>query len=299
MRKPHQREISRQENLAGYLFVMPWFLGMLLFVAGPVAVSFVLSMTDWNILSKPSWIGLENYHKLFSDDPLFYTSLRVTLIYTLGAVPLGIAAALGLALLLNQPIRGLGLFRSVFFLPSILSGVAVAMLWQWLFNVDFGVFNSCLRMLHLPELGWLGSETWALPSLILMSLWGVGGSAIIYLAGLQNIPTQLYESAAIDGASEWKQFRHITIPMLSPLLFLTLVMGIIGSFQVFTQAYVMTGGGPNHATEFYALYLYRQAIEYLNMGYASAMAWILLAIVLVLTIIQFSISRYWVYYEEE
>jgi multiple sugar transport system permease protein len=258
-----------------------------------------MSFTDWNILSTPSWIGWGNYVKLFTEDPLFYKSLGVTMIYTVFAVPLGMACALALALALNQKIRGLAFFRSVFFLPTVLSGVAVAMLWQWLFNPEFGAINTVLRALHLPAPGWLGSEHWALPALILMSLWGVGGTAVLYLAGLQNIPSQLYEAASIDGAGPVRSFFHVTMPMLSPVLFLTLILGIIGSFQVFTQAFVMTNGGPDHATEFYALYLYRHAIEYLNMGYASAMAWILLVIVLLLTLVQFRASRYWVYYEED
>ena len=200
---------------------------------------------------------------------------------------------------MNQKIRALTFFRSVFFLPTVLSGVAVAMLWQWLFNPEFGAINAGLRAVHLPAPGWLGSETWALPALIVMSLWGVGGTAVLYLAGLQNIPSQLYEAASIDGAGPVRSFFYVTLPMLSPVLFLTLILGIIGSFQVFTQAFVMTAGGPNHATEFYALYLYRHAIEYLNMGYASAMAWILLVIVLTLTLAQLRASRYWVYYEED
>lgn len=297
--KPRRYSLERSENLAGYLFALPWFLGMLFFVVGPVVASFGMSFTDWNILSTPSWIGLANYTKLFTDDPLFYKSLGVTLIYTLCAVPLGMSCALLLALALNQKIRALAFFRSVFFLPTVLSGVAVAMLWQWLFNPEFGAINAFLRALHLPAPGWLGSETWALPALILMSLWGVGGTAVLYLAGLQNIPGQLYEAAAIDGAGSVRSFLYVTVPMLSPVLFLTMILGIIGSFQVFTQAFVMTGGGPNHATEFYALYLYRHAIEYLNMGYASAMAWILLVIVLTLTLIQLRASRHWVYYEED
>lgn len=297
--KARRYSLERSENLAGYLFALPWFLGMALFVVGPVVASFCMSFTDWNILSTPAWIGFGNYSKLFAEDPLFYKSLGVTMAYTAFAVPLGMGCAMVLALALNQKIRALTFFRSVFFLPTVLSGVAVAMLWQWLFNPEFGAINAGLRAVHLPAPGWLGSETWALPALIVMSLWGVGGTAVLYLAGLQNIPSQLYEAASIDGAGPVRSFFYVTLPMLSPVLFLTLILGIIGSFQVFTQAFVMTAGGPNHATEFYALYLYRHAIEYLNMGYASAMAWILLVIVLTLTLAQLRASRYWVYYEED
>ncbi len=291
--------LEKKENHAGYLFALPWFLGMVFFVAGPAVASFVISLTEWNILSRPVWVGLGNYAKLFKADPLFYKSLMVTVTYTVFAVPLGMSVAMALALGLNRKMKGSSVFRSIFFLPTVLSGVAVAMLWQWLFNPEFGAINAALRLLHLPTPGWLASEFWALPALILMSLWGVGGTAIIYLAGLQNIPGQLYEAAAIDGAGRIRMFFHVTLPMMSPVLFLTLVLGIIGSFQVFTQAFVMTGGGPNHATEFYALYLYRHAIEYLNMGYASAMAWILFVIVLTLTLYQLRLSKKWVYYEED
>lgn len=291
--------LSRQENWAGYLCALPWFLGLLLFVGGPIIASFILSFCEWNILSPPKWVGLSQYAKLLSDDPLFIQSLKVTFIYTLFAVPMGMALALALALALNRNLPGRSLLRTIYFLPSVLSGVAVSMLWLWLFNAEYGLINTVLRMAHLPAPGWLSSEFWALPAIIVMSLWGVGGSMIIYLAGLQNIPVQLYESAEIDGGTAWQKFRNITLPMLSPVLFFTLITGTIGSFQVFTQAYVMTNGGPDYATYFYALYLYVQAFDYLNMGFASAMAWVLFVIILILTIIQIILSKRWVYYEED
>ena len=290
--------LSRHEALTGWAFASPWVLGMVLFVAGPVVASLVISFLEWNLLESARWVGWANYRRLVAEDPLFYASLRVTLIYTAVAVPLGMAASLALALALARPRRGQGLFRTIFFLPTVLSGVAVAMLWNWIFNSDFGLVNVMLRYVGVTGPEWLASERWALPALIIMSLWGVGGTMVIYIAGLQGIPQHLYESASIDGAGPFLQFWHVTLPMLSPVLFFTLIMGIIGSFQVFTQAYVMTGGGPNYATFFYALYLFQQAIEFLNMGYAAAMAWILFAIIMVLTLAQFWLSRHWVYYEE-
>lgn len=292
------RRLSQRETLTGWLFASPWALGMVLFVAGPVVASLVISFLEWNLLETPRWVGWANYRRLVTDDPLFYKSLNVTLLYTAAAVPLGMALSLALALALARPRRGQGLFRTIFFLPTVLSGVAAAMLWNWIFNADFGLVNVFLRHMGITGPEWLASERWALPALIIMSLWGMGGTMVIYIAGLQGIPRHLYESAAIDGAGPLRQFWHVTLPMLSPVLFFTLIMGIIGSFQVFTQAYVMTGGGPNYATFFYALYLFQQAIDFLNMGYASAMAWILFAIIMALTGLQFYFSKHWVYYEE-
>ncbi|MEI7633364.1 MAG: sugar ABC transporter permease [bacterium] len=292
------QRLSQRETLTGWLFASPWALGMVLFVAGPVVASLVISFLEWNLLETPRWVGWANYRRLVTDDPLFYKSLNVTLLYTAAAVPLGMALSLALALALARPRRGQGLFRTIFFLPTVLSGVAAAMLWNWIFNADFGLVNVFLRHMGITGPEWLASERWALPALIIMSLWGMGGTMVIYIAGLQGIPRHLYESAAIDGAGPLRQFWHVTLPMLSPVLFFTLIMGIIGSFQVFTQAYVMTGGGPNYATFFYALYLFQQAIDFLNMGYASAMAWILFAIIMALTGLQFYFSKHWVYYEE-
>jgi multiple sugar transport system permease protein len=292
-------KLQRKETLTGLCFTAPWFLGMLLFVAGPMVASLLISFMHWNLLKPAHWVGTRNYAKLLLDDPLFYQSLKVTSLYTLCGVPLCMAAALGLALALAGNRRGRNVFRTIFFLPTVLTGVAVSMLWQWIFNPEFGLANTVLQELGIRGPEWLGSTRWALPALIIMSVWGVGGTMVIYIAGLQNIPEQLYESAAIDGAGPVRRFLHVTLPMLSPTLFFTLILGVIGSFQVFTQAFVMTGGGPDYATYFYALYLYFQAIEYLNMGYASAMAWILFVIVLGLTLIQFRMARHWVYYENE
>jgi multiple sugar transport system permease protein len=213
-------------------------------------------------------------------------------------VPINLVLGLCIALLLNQKIRGLGFFRTVFFLPSVTAGVAVSLLWLWIFNPRFGVINVLLGQIGIKGPTWLGSETWALPALIIMSVWGVGGSMLIYLAALQGIPTPLYEAATIDGATHFRKFIHITIPMISPVLLLNLIMGVIGSFQVFTQAFVMTSGGPNYATLFYVLYLYQHAFQWFNMGYASALAWVLFVIILICTFLILKMSRDWVYYEE-
>jgi multiple sugar transport system permease protein len=226
-------------------------------------------------------------------------SLKVTAIYSFGSVPLTIVLSMIIAMLLNQRIVGLSYWRTVYFLPSVVSGVAVAMLWSLLFSPQAGLINRTLALVGIQGPSWLGSPDWALPSLILMSLWGVGGGMVLYLAGLQGIPTELYEAAEIDGANAWHRFRNVTIPMMSPVLLFTLVMGVIGSFQVFTQVYVMTGGGPAKATLVYGLHLYRQAFQSLQMGYGSAMAWLLFLVILVLTGLIFRSSPAWVYFEAE
>jgi multiple sugar transport system permease protein len=250
-------------------------------------------------------VGPENYRKLVNEDPLFWKSLANTAYYVLLSVPLATVTALALALLLNRGVRGIALFRTIFYLPSIVSGVATAFVWLWLFNPSFGIVNEALRLLggllhvRIPEPGWLTDEAWAKPVFVIMSIWGVGNAMLIYLAGLQGVPTHLYEAAQLDGASGWQQFRAVTVPALTPTIFFNLVMGIIGSFQIFTSAYVMTNGGPNNSTLFYVLYLYRKAFEQFQMGYASALAWVLFVIVLALTLVVVRSSSIWVYYEGE
>ena len=285
-----------RRTLEGYLFIAPWIIGFCVFTAGALAGSFSISLMRWDIVGEPYFLGAGNYAKMLGDR-FFWQSLRVTFVYLLN-VPLNLALGLGLALLLNQKIRGLGFFRTVFYLPSVTAGVAVSLLWLWIFNPRFGVINVLLDKVGIAGPAWLGSETWALPALIVMSVWGVGGSMLIYLAALQGIPTSLYEAATIDGAGHWTKFRHITIPMISPVLLLNLIMGVIGSFQVFTQAFIMTNGGPNYATLFYVLYLYQHAFQWFNMGYASALAWVLFVVILVCTFLILNLSREWVYYEE-
>jgi multiple sugar transport system permease protein len=295
---------KRAELWTGYAFISPWVLGFLAFTAGPMIISIVISFSSWSMLSSPSWVGWENYERLFASDPLFSESLGNTLFYVALSVPLTTALALGLALLLNQRVPGMTIFRSIFFLPSITNLVAVSILWLWIFNPEFGLLNSALRALGVQGPLWLQSETWAKPALVLMSLWGVGGSMIIFLATLQGVPQELYEAAELDGAGSFSRFLHITLPMISPAMFFSLVMGFIGGFQVFTQAFVMTGtaqpgteGGPNNATLFMVLYLYKKAFQEFQMGYASAIAWVLFVIILAFTLIQRKLGQRWVYYE--
>ncbi len=293
-----------KRNLVGYLFISPWLVGFLIFAAGPILLSLFMSFTHWSLLSQPQWIGLENYHEIIFNDPLVYTSLWNTAYYVIFSVPLGMLLSLFLALMLNQKLAGISLFRTIFFLPSITNMVAVSVLWMWVFNPEFGLLNRGLALIGIAGPLWLQSETWAKPALILMSLWGVGGGMIIILAALQNIPAELYEAAELDGAQSWRKLMHITLPLISPALFFNLIMNIIGSFQVFTQAFVMTAsssegseGGPNNATLFFVLYLYKKAFQQFKMGYASALAWVLFLIILVFTAVQFAFSRRWVYYE--
>lgn len=295
--------MRKSEAIAGYICISPWILGFLLFTLGPIVASIILSLSWWNLMTPPKFVGWGNYAALFKD-PIFYKSLKVTTIYAIFSIPLGLFFGLLIALLMNQKVRGINIFRTIYFLPAVLSGVAVAVLWQKIFNPNFGVLNPILKKLHLMPIlefihspvTWIYSEFWALPAFIIMSLWAVGGSMIIYLAALQGIPTHLYEAAEIDGANVFGKFRYVTIPMLSPIIFFNLIMGIIGSFQVFTQAYVMTSGGPNNATLFYVLNVYRNAFQYFRMGYGCALAWMLFVVIIGLTILVWKTSPAWVYY---
>jgi multiple sugar transport system permease protein len=290
---------SRKEALWFYVFIAPWVAGFLAFLAGPIAASAYLSLTSYDIIHPPSFIGLQNYSDLFADD-LFWQSLKVTTIYSLFSVPLGIALALGVAVMLNQKIPFVALFRTIYYLPSVISGVAVSLLWLWMFNPSFGLLNSILwQVFHIRGPGWIYSEQWVLPSLLLMSLWTVGGSIVLYLAGLQGVPTELYEAASLDGAGAWRRFWHVTLPMISPVILFTLITGIIVSFQTFTQAQIMTQGGPHYGSWFYIYNLWYNAFgsSGADMGYASAIAWILFILVLALTLLALKTSQVWVYYE--
>jgi multiple sugar transport system permease protein len=289
-----------QEAIAFYLFLLPWIIGFTSMTLGPMIVSIWYSLTDYNMLMPPWFVGLENYQRLFTEDPLFWKSLYNTVYYVIFSVPLGLVVGLILALLLNQKLRGMNLFRTIYYLPSIVPMIAGSFLWVWIFNPRYGLLNRLLGMIGLPDnILWLHSEVWSKPALIIMSLWGVGGGMIIFLAGLQGIPVQLYEAAQLDGASKWSQFWKVTLPLLTPTIFFNLIMGLIGAFQTFAQVYVMTGGqgGPLNSTLFYMLYLYRQAFEFFNMGYASAMAWVLFVIVIALTLLQLKLSKRWVFYQ--
>ncbi|CAN5720758.1 sugar ABC transporter permease [soil metagenome] len=291
--------LQRQQNRWGYLFILPWIVGFLTLTAGPMLASLWLSFNKYDFVSR-EFVGTENYRRLFTEDPLFWKSLQVTVTYALFAVPLGIAGSLALALLLNTRVKGLAVFRTFYYLPSLVPAVASAVLWGWVFNTDNGLLNQALGVFGFAGPQWLQDEKWTIPAFVLMSLWGIGGGRmVIFLAGLQGIPDTYYEAASLDGAGPWTSFRHVTLPLLSPVVFFNVVLGIIGSFQFFTQAYVMTGGGPNDGSLFYALSLFRNAFEYFKVGKASAMAWVLFAILLGITLVQLKLSQRWVYYEGE
>ncbi|RMF73446.1 MAG: sugar ABC transporter permease, partial [Planctomycetota bacterium] len=309
---------ARVEERAGYLLVSPWVIGFVAFMAFPIGLSLILAFSKWSGISTleyAQWVGLGNFRELFGYDEQFAMSIRVTAYYALFAVPGGQILALIAALLMAQPVKFSGFFRSAWYLPSVLAGVGVAILWRWVFDGEFGLMNQYIvgpmlrvangaaAMFGVPldlqppewfvdDAAWFGP-----PAFAIMSYWAIGGTMVIYLAGLKGIPAELYEAAAIDGASSWRRFLHVTLPMLSPIIFFNFIMAIIGSFQVFTQAYVMTGGGPGDSTRFYVLYLFNRAFEQHDMGYASAMAWILLVIILTLTLLVMRGTRRFVYYE--
>lgn len=290
--------LARREAVEGYLFIMPWLLGLLVFILGPIVVSFYYSFTDFQVVKAPVFLGLENYKRLVADR-LFWQAIKVTSVYVFTGVPLGLLLSFVVALLMNQRVRFLSLWRTIFYLPSLVPIVASTMLWLWIFNPQFGLLNTLLRYVGLEGPLWLGHTKWALPSLVLMSLWTVGGPMLIYLAGLQGIPSDLYEAAEIDGAATWAKFRFVTLPLMTPIIFFNLVMNLIISFQTFAQAFIMTEGGPRYATLLYVLYLYQNAFKFFRMGYASALAWVLCLIIFVLTVLVFRSSTIWVYYESE
>jgi multiple sugar transport system permease protein len=291
--------LGLRDAVDGYLFILPWILGFILFTAFPMGFSFVLTLMDWDVLTPPSWAGLGNFSRLL-DDNLVSTSLFNTAYFTFFSVPLRMVVALAAAMLLSASVRGLSFFRTAFYLPTVLPAVANAILWMWMFNPSMGLFNMGLSAVGLPRSEWLWNPATSKPSLILMTLWTTGNVIIIFLAGLQSIPTHLYEAATMDGASAWAQFRHVTLPMLSPSILFNLVMGVIGSFQVFTSAFLMTGppaGGPLNSTLFTVLYVYRAAFEQFKMGYGSAVAWVLFVVILLFTVLQWKLADTWVYYE--
>lgn len=309
--------LARREAWTGYAFISPWFIGFTIFTIGPMLASLYFSFTEYNIVDPPRWVGLANYQRVFSGipqflqtgnprqlgDPIFWKSLQVTIYFAALALPLNLIFSLFLAILLNQKVPGVRVWRTVFFLPSIIAGVAVALLWVRILNPRMGILNPFLQNvfgIQNPP-GWLQDPDWAVPALVLMSLWGVGGTMIIYLAGLQGIPTDLYDAAKVDGANAWHRFRNVTLPLMTPVIFYNLVLGMIATFQYFTEVYVATSGtslgGPQRSTLFYNLYLYQNAFRYFEMGYASTMAWILFVIVLVLTALIFRSSESWVHYE--
>lgn len=300
---PRHLQLTRRraKTLEGYLFITPWLIGFIIFVAGPMLASLVLSFTDYSITDTATFVGIKNYVQMFTQDRLFWGSVGKTFYFAAGVVLIGTTGSLACALLLNTGIRGVSLYRTVFFLPSLTPIVALALVWAWILQPRWGPLNAILRSIGLPGPGWLTEPRWAIPALLVMSLWAsIGGSRmVIYLAGLQGISQELYDSAKVDGANVWQRFLHVTLPMLSPTIFFNLVIGIIGGLKVFAVSYVGTDGGPAYATWFYLLHVYQQGFRFLEMGYASALAWFFLLVVLALTLVQFAISRRWVYYEAE
>lgn len=295
-----RRQLTRREKqrlLTGLAFISPWIVGLLGFTLLPIVESAYYSLTEFTIFTAPQWVGLANYRDLFTTDPHFMLSLYNTVYFTLLSIPASIVAAIAMALALNVKLKGVTIYRGIYFLPSIVPAVASGVLWLWILNPQWGLLNSFLRLFGIHGPGWISSPTWSKPSLAMIAVWGTGSDMLIYLAGLQDIPQSLYEAASLDGATAWQKVRLITLPLLTPVIFFHLINGTIWAFQYFTEAYVMTGGGPANSTLFYALYLYNNAFVALKMGLASAQAWILFLIVMIATVIILRSSKGWVYYE--
>lgn len=287
---------SRQEELYFFIFILPWILGFLLFTLFPVGSSLYLSFTEYDGLRPSKFIGLDNYVQFFKDD-MFSRAVKSTLYYTLLSVPSSLALSLVFALLLNQKVPFPNFFRTSLYLPSMVSGVTMALLWTWLFNPQVGLVNFVLSLIGIQGPAWLASEVWAVPALIIMSFWGMGNGMVIFLAALKSVPDYYYEAAILDGATALQRFRSITLPMISPVLLFQLMMNIIDSFQVFTPAYVMTKGGPHYATWFYVFYLYKSAFSFHKIGYSAALGWVLLVVVAILSYFIIRASSRYVYYE--
>ncbi|NGP59312.1 sugar ABC transporter permease [Paenibacillus thiaminolyticus] len=287
---------SKRDNMYFYLFISPWLIGFIVFALYPILASLYYSFTDYDIISSPHFIGLDNYKELFEDE-LFYKSIAVTLKYTLISVPLGLFLSLIFAMLINMKIPARGFFRTAMYFPSMVSGVSMSLLWFWIFNPEVGVFNYILSWFGVKGPAWFLDENFAIWALIIMTFWGVGAGMIIFLAGLQGVPSSLLEAAKLDGAGRWTSFWNVTFPMISPVFLFQLIMSVIESFQVFTQAYVMTQGGPNYSTRFYVYNVYVSAFKDFRLGYASAMAWLLLLAILIITVIIMQSSNRFVYYE--
>lgn len=287
----------KREAWWGYLFIASPVLGFLLFAAGPMAASLYLSFTDYEILSSPRWVGLDNYLRLFTTDPFAWKTMWNTVFYFIG-IPIGMALSLLLAMALNQKLHAQGFFRTVYFVPSVCSIVALALLWQWFYNPDYGLVNTWLARLGFDNLpNWLGEPGLVKPALIVMGVWAnLGYNMVLFLAALQSVPKHLLDAADIDGASPWQKFWNVTFPMISPTTFFIAVISLIGGFQNFDQIYVMTRGGPEYASATYMIYLYQNGFQYFRMGYASAMAWVLAIIIMIITFIQFRVSAKWVHY---
>jgi multiple sugar transport system permease protein len=297
-----RKGLSRKakDNLAGYLFISPWIIGFLSLTLGPLLFSLGASFTDYNITSKMNFVGIENFKRMFTMDDLFRTSLYNTLYYVIFSVPLTTAGAILLGVLLNQKVKGMKVFRTIYYLPAVLSGVAVYFLWMQLLSPSTGLVNTMLGWFGIDGPAWLFDPEWTKPALLLMKMWSVGGGMLLYLASLQGVSPQMYEAADIEGATGWQKFFHITLPMISPIIFFDVITSTIGSFQIFQEAYVMTengSGGPGNSLLFYNLHMWNNAFEVFNMGYASAMAWLLFIIVMILTVLNMKLGKRWVHYE--
>ncbi|MBM3190192.1 MAG: sugar ABC transporter permease [Chloroflexi bacterium] len=289
----------RREALQGFLCISPWLVGFVAFALGPMIASAYYSLTDYRILRAPDFVGLDNYKEALTADPLFWRSFERTAVWTVATVPAGIIGSLIAAILLHQGLRGTSIYRTMYFLPSLTPTVAASLLWMWMLHPDAGVVNWLLSLVGIRGPGWLSSTKWVVPALAMISLWtGIGGGRmVIFLAGLQGIPEELYEAAEIDGAGTLRKMLHITVPLMTPTIFFNLIMGILGSFRAFDMAFLTTEGGPAYASYFFALHIYYHAFQYYSMGYACALSWFLFAIIVILTAIQFGSSRRWVFYQ--
>ena len=296
--QPRRLSLTQRRTILGYIFIGPFILGFLFWFLIPALVSIYLTFHKWNLISPPQFVGLQNIEHLFND-PLLLQSLKATFVYTFLSVPLSLALSFFLASLINRQFRGIAIFRTIYYLPSIVPAIANALLWAWMFNTEFGLINVIVRGLGGAKVPWLQSTTWAIPAFIVLSLWGAGGAMIIFLAGLQGIPDIYYEAAEIDGAGRWAKLRFVTLPLMSPIIFFNLILGFINTFQVFTIAYLITGGtgGPENATLFLVLYIYRTGFRNQNMGYAAALSWVLFIILTILSFIVFKYLGSRVYYE--
>lgn len=282
-----------------YLFIALWIIGFVVFTLGPLIFSLIISFFDWPIVGDVTFVGIDNYIKMFTKDKMFYHSMGVTLKFALFFVPLDIMIALGLAVLLNQNLKGQSFFKTIFYLPSVISGVAVSMIWLWLFDYKYGMINYILEMVNVAGPNWLGDPKWSIIAMVIASLWGQGTMVLIFLAALRDVPQEFYEAATIDGAGPWTRFVKITLPLITPSLLFNLIMTIISAFQQLSLALLMTKGGPSNSTYFYAMYVYNNAFKHFEMGYASANAWVMFFIILTLTMVVFKSSSLWVYYESE
>ncbi|TBL80755.1 carbohydrate ABC transporter permease [Paenibacillus thalictri] len=301
MQQSRAKRLKYFNNAAGYAFISPWLIGFFVFSVVPILASLYLAFTKYDILSAPEWIGVKNFTTMFTEDPRYWKSVQATLLFVFIAVPLRLAFALGVAALLNAKLKMVGLFRAAYYLPTLIGGsVAVAVMWRQLFGSQ-GAFNSFLGLvLGSPvKVSWITHPTTAIISLMLLSVWQFGSAMLIFLAGLKQVPAELYEAATVDGAGAWQRFRRITLPLITPVIFFNLVMGIINGFKVFTEGLIITGGGPFDKTLFYALYLYEKSFRYYEMGYGSAMAWVLLTTIALFTAIIFMTSKHWVYYDSK